>query len=499
MLILGCILIALLVLILYSYLNGGSFPKKNLPPGPFRFPVIGNLIQLAMADSKEPYVAFSQLGKKYGDIMSIQLGSVYAVVLNSFEVMEEYLTKPEFSDRIYTPWFAERTFNKRLGVIFAKYPEPWQVLRRFSLRSLRDFGFGKRNRMHPVIESELKSIVNEMKLNVKENNGIHTFDCYFTLSILNVLWSMLAGTRFEHSDPRLVKLIKLVREMMSSCNFGNSILLAYPEWKEWFPDWTGLTVQRKCYNALNQFFQEFVDERRKVELYKTNPENLVDEFLREIDAHDESDSEFTDQQLVALMNDLFIAGSETTSHTISWCILYLILNPHVQKKVQEEVDIHVPKGRLPTVEDEAQLHYLRAVLAETHRIASVLPLMVPRAAERDTTCGNYFIPKGTYVIANLHGMLHNKDYWKDPDTFKPERFLDADGKFKADVRLKPFGFGKRLCLGEPLASLSLIQYVTVLVQNFSFHPVPNEPLPSVDPVVGVTNGPQIFRSLIECR
>jgi len=68
-----------------------------------------------------------------------------------------------------------------------------------------------------------------MKTSVKENNGIHTFDCYFTLSVLNVLWSMLVGKSFEHNDPKLLTLIALVRDMMASCNFGNSILLAYPD------------------------------------------------------------------------------------------------------------------------------------------------------------------------------------------------------------------------------------------------------------------------------
>ncbi|ODM94793.1 Methyl farnesoate epoxidase [Orchesella cincta] len=440
------ILLGLLSLLLLIYLNENLRTKRNLPPGPFRLPVIGNLIQVALADSKEPYKAFKKLGQQYGDIMSIQLGSLYSVVLNSYEDMEEYLPTADYSDRLFTAWFAERTFDKRLGIIFAKYQEPWQVLRRFCLRSLRDFGFGKRSKMHTVIESELHDIVKELQMSVKENDGIHTFDCYFTLSVLNVLWAMLAGTRYEHSDPKLLRLIKLTRDMMSSCNFGNNILLAYPEWKDWFPDWTGLTVQRKCYRETNAFFQEFIDQRRKLGAYKTNPENMVDEFIREIETNGE-DTVYSDQQLVIIMNDLFVAGSETTSHTISWCILYLLLNQDIQNKLQEEIDLIVPKGTFPTVEQESQLHYLKAVLAETHRIASVVPLMVPRAAEKDTTCRKYFIPKGTYVIANIHGMHHNKDYWKDPDTFCPERFLDADGKYKPDARLKPFGFGKRLCLG----------------------------------------------------
>ncbi|ODM94255.1 Methyl farnesoate epoxidase [Orchesella cincta] len=499
-LILYYIILALVFLLLVSFIYENFIAKRNGPPGPYKFPIIGTLIQIAMINIKEPYLAFSTLGAMYGEIVSLQLGSVSAVVFNSYDVMEEYLTKPEYSDRHFSEWFAERTFNKRLGVIFGQYPEPWQELRRTCLKSLRDFGFGKKARMHSVIQSELTDIVYELRKYVKENNGIQNFDCYFTLTTLNVLWSMLAGTRYEHSDPKLLRLIKVMRDMMTSANLGNSILLAYPEWRDWFPDYTGQTLQRSVFKEMNGFFQGVIDERRGVGVYKTSPENFIDEFLHEVDARvEETDTLYTDHQLIALIGDFFLAGSETTSHTLSWSLLHLLLNPDVQKKVQSEIDSLVPKGTFPTVEHESQLHYVRATLAETHRIASVVPLMLPRTPVKDVICRNYNIPKGTYIIANIYGMHHDKSYWKDPETFRPERFLDADGKYKSDPRLRAFGFGKRVCLGEPLAAMSLIHYLTVLMQNFTLRPVPNEPLPSVDPVIGVTNGPQPFRALIECR
>ncbi|CAL8124640.1 unnamed protein product [Orchesella dallaii] len=102
-------------------------------------------------------------------------------------------------------------------------------------------------------------------------------------------------------------------------------------------------------------------------------------------------------------------------------------------------------------------------------------------------------------MANIYGIHFDKNHWKDPETFRPERFLDANRKFKNDDWLRPFGFGKRICPGQQLASISLTHYLAVLMQNFTFHPVPNEPLPSLQPIVGVTNGPQPFRALIEAR
>ncbi|ODM92885.1 Methyl farnesoate epoxidase [Orchesella cincta] len=411
--------------------------------------------------------------------------------------MEEYLTKPEFSDRYFNGWMAEKSWNKQLGIIMSKYPHPWTQLRRFSLRHLRDFGFGKRDAMQSVIHAELHDLVHELNISLKENNGIHTFDNYFTVSALNVVWSMLAGRRFEHSDPKLLRLTKILKELFESCNVANSFLFVFPEWRNWFPEWTGMSTQRRIFKEMNDFLQEFVDGRKKLGIYKTSPENLVDGFLREMETWD--DSEFTEQQLVALMGDFFMAGSETSSNTLAWCIVYLIRNPEVQEKLQKEIDSVVPKGTFPDAEHESKLHYVKATLAETHRRASVLPLGGPRTATEDSYCKEFLIPKGTYIITNLHGIHHDKAYWKDPENFRPERFLDENGKFKSDPRLKPFGFGKRICLGEPVASLSLLQYLTVLVQNFTFYWVPNEPLPAINPVLGITNGPQAFRALIECR
>ncbi|ODM94784.1 Methyl farnesoate epoxidase [Orchesella cincta] len=476
--ILLCLFIGVLSLYLLVLFVKENFRNKNASPGPLRFPLVGSLIQIAKIHPTQPYVAFTKMKEKYGDVISIKLGSVDAVVFNSCDVMEEYLTKTEFSDRYCNAWMQERTFQKRLGIIFGVYPDPWQAVRSYCLRSLREFGYGKRSRMHSAIQDELTEVVYELKESIKENNGIHYFDTCFTISTLNVLWSMLAGRRYEHSDPNLLKLLKIMRKMMESCNFGNSFLLAYPQWKDWFPDWTGMTLQRNCFKEMNGFCQDFIDERRKIGVYETNPENMVDEFLAEIDAHKEDPNTlYTDQQLIAIMNDLFMTGSEA-SICYPFCRIFTGREMHASS---------------------SKLHYVRATLAETHRMATVVPLMGPRVAGKDSFCGKYFIPKGTYIIGNMYGIFRDKVHWKDPDNFRPERFLDDNGKFKSDEWLKPFGFGRRACLGESLASMNLLYYITVLMQNFVFLPVPNEALPTTEPIVGVTTGHHPFRALLKCR
>ena len=55
---------------------------------------------------------------------------------------------------------------------------------------------------------------------------------------------------------------------------------------------------------------------------------------------------------------------------------------------------------------------------------------------------------GTAIYANLWAVMHDKYYWKDPNEFRPERFLDNDGQFRRDDRCVPFSLGKRYCIGQ---------------------------------------------------
>jgi len=133
--------------------------------------------------------------------------------------------------------------------------ENWKNLRRFSLQSLRDYGFGKKQSMEKVIHLELSDLINELDMQSTANNGIHNMHEFFTLSLLNILWSMVAGTRYLHDDPQLIKLMKINETLFRSGNFGNSILFAFPALRNYFPVSTGMQAQWDFYNASKKFFR----------------------------------------------------------------------------------------------------------------------------------------------------------------------------------------------------------------------------------------------------
>jgi cytochrome P450 len=91
--------------------------------------------------------------------------------------------------------------------------------------------------------------------------------------------------------------------------------------------------------------------------------------------------------------DIFIAGSETTAVTLRWIFLFMIHNPDVQKKVQEELDMVVGKDRYPAWEDKKNMPYTEAAILEVLRLTPPLPVGIERFARTDITVGGFRVPK----------------------------------------------------------------------------------------------------------
>lgn len=99
----------------------------------------------------------------------------------------------EYSIKVCNELTTPRSMGKELGLIFAATPELWMEMRKFSQRTLRDFGFGKRHSMQSVIEAEIVDLVAEFKAETAKSDGVLKIRTTFMLSVLNVLWCMIAG------------------------------------------------------------------------------------------------------------------------------------------------------------------------------------------------------------------------------------------------------------------------------------------------------------------
>uniref|UniRef100_A0AC34RFM1 Cytochrome P450 n=1 Tax=Panagrolaimus sp. JU765 TaxID=591449 RepID=A0AC34RFM1_9BILA len=168
--------------------------------------------------------------------------------------------------------------------------------------------------------------------------------------------------------------------------------------------------------------------------------------------------------------DLWLAGQETTSTTFGWVINYLIRHPEVQQKLHDELDHVIGSDRSITLDDKTQLNYVNAVVAESQRMASLLPINVLHRTIKDVEIHGYKLPANTIITYQMSQIFNNDKYFKNPDKFDPERFLDKTGKFFSPPELIPFGIGKRSCLGEALARMELYLFTANIFNQFKVKP-----------------------------
>jgi cytochrome P450 len=207
---------------------------------------------------------------------------------------------------------------------------------------------------------------------------------------------------------------------------------------------------------------------------------------------------FDDDTLIANMKILFVAGMETTTNTLRWALVYLMIHPDIQRKVQKEIDDVIGPNRMPSYEDRPRMPYTEAVLLEVQRCASVVPLSVIHRATDNAVLNGYKIPKDTLVLPNLYAVHHDEKLYPDPNSFRPERFINEQGQVIKPDWLIPFSVGKRFCLGEPLARMELFLYFTCMFQRFTFQK-PEDATLSLKPIVTVVRNVGDFKSHILVR
>ncbi|ODM88974.1 Cytochrome P450 1A1 [Orchesella cincta] len=181
-----------------------------------------------------------------------------------------------------------------------------------------------------------------------------------------------------------------------------------------------------------------------------------------------------------MLSDLLQTGTTTTNGTLNYGLLFLTLNPDIQKKCQADIDAIVLKHLTPTLEDVEKMPYFQAFVLETHRLGNIVPNPIPRTCPKDWRIRGYTIPKGSIIFSNHYSVHMDKEYWGDPEVFRPDRFINEKGEFVLDKRVCHFGFGKRICIGITLSNAVIPIFIATLLQNFNLSCVPGQKPPTTE-------------------
>ena len=173
--------------------------------------------------------------------------------------------------------------------------------------------------------------------------------------------------------------------------------------------------------------------------------------------------------IIGTFQEMFTAGTDTTTSTLEWAMAELLRNPKTLSKAKAELEKTIGEGKVVEESHVPQLPYLQAIIKETFRLHPAIPLLLPRKAGADVEMGGFRIPKGAQVLINAWAIGRDPSIWEDPDTFAPERFLgsevDAGGR---NFVLIPFGGGRRICPGLPLALRMLYLMLGTLINSFDW-------------------------------
>ncbi|XP_070109858.1 cytochrome P450 2D14 isoform X4 [Equus caballus] len=360
------------------------------PPGPMPLPGLGNLLQVNLQDT---LCCLTPLRRRFGDVFSLQLAWTPVVVLNGLAAIREALVHrgEDSSDRPRFPVMQHLGFGPHAeGVVFARYGHTWREQRRFSVSTLRNFGLGKKS-LEQWVTQEASCLCAAFA-----NQAGRPFnpDALLNKAVSNVIASLTFGRRFDYKDPRFLKLLDLTEDLLKEqSGFLPQVLNAIPM----FLHIPGLVA--KVFPGQRAFMaqlDELVAEHRITRDPAQPPRDLTDAFQDEVQkAKGNPESSFNDDNLRLVVADLFFAGMVTTSTTLAWALLLMILHPDVQRRVQQEIDEVIGQARRPEMGDQARMPFTMAVVHEVQRFADITPLGVPHMTSRDIEVQGFLIPKAS--------------------------------------------------------------------------------------------------------
>ncbi|KAG7175766.1 Methyl farnesoate epoxidase-like 1 [Homarus americanus] len=433
-----------------------------------------------------------RLSCTYGPVVGVYFGPQATVIVNGWEAVKESLNNEDLNGRPFN-LYLHLAYNGVKGMMYVE-EDLWKEQRRFTLHQFRNLGFSKRSHEN-IIQEEARELIQEMQ----DADGSVSLQELLGVSLVNILWAVMGGTRFGRKDEHLLDLVNKVHKMFRAGELGGGLVNALPFLLHVWPRDSNFYTVVDARRLVLDFVRKAVEEH-KATLDPDNPRDFIDIYINEIYKNQHNpDISFTEEQLSALCTDVFGAGVETGSSTVSFAVLLTILHPHVMHNMQQELDSVLGQDRFPSMDDRNTLVYTEATLMEAFRHSGAAPLTIPHKALRNTTLMGHQIPANTMVMNNLYSVHMDPHYWDDPHLFRPERFINPDGSLRKDERLIPFGKGRRICPGESLARMTSFMLFAALSQRFTFALDPKVPVHNTEGKFGFTLGPPEFKVFAEPR
>ncbi|MED6138668.1 hypothetical protein PIB30_076568 [Stylosanthes scabra] len=409
-----------------------------------------------------PHECLRNLASKYGPLMHLKLGEISNIIVSSPEMAQEIMKTQDlnFCDRPNLLFPRIIAYN-RTSVVFGNYGDYWRHVRKICTMEL--LTTKRVQSFRHIREEEVSELVKE----ISQSEG-SIFN--LTQKIFSMTYGIAARAAFGKKYSYQEAYISSIEEALNLAG-ENFIGDLYPSIRVVLEMMSRTKAKlEELHIKTDKILQDIIDDHRNRRSGKCEEEgeDLVDVLL----TFQGKDSEYplTDDNIKAVIQDMFIGGGETSSSVVDWAMAEMIKKPKVMERAQAEVRrVYGNKGYV----DESELHqliYLKCIIKETLRLHPSVPLLVPRENKEPCQIKGYQIPANSRIIINAWAIGRDPKYWDDAVNFKPERFLD---NYSIDQRgtnfeFIPFGGGRRMCPGIAFATPNMELPLAKLLYHFDW-------------------------------
>ncbi|XP_068640405.1 geraniol 8-hydroxylase-like [Aristolochia californica] len=458
---------------------------RNSPPGPVGWPILGYLPYLTDRLHEDLY----HLAKTHGALFSLRMGQKPAIVVSSPEIIKEILKHKDitFSSRTITEAVRCVTYDAT-SLVFVPYGARWRLLRKILTTEL--FSSRALELLQPARKQQVQGLLLNLYAAWKTQTTRNIADSTFVVSANLVSNLVCSKSLFDNSKKEGRELKEMVWEILEVVGAPNLADLI-PSLKVLDPQGLKRRVW-KVVKKFDDFFEKLIDERfeERTKGIKSNDngrQDMLDVFLDyRSEKKDDELQQFSRVDIKAMLSDMFIAGTDTSSSTVEWGMTEILRKPEIYKKVIAELDEVVGNGRFVEESDIPNLTYFQAVVKEVFRLHPGVPLLIPRRTNESTELCGYQVPKHCIVFVNVWGMARDPKVWPEPYEFRPDRFVGKNIDIKGqDFEILPFGTGRRSCVGMPLGHRMVHYSLASLLHAFEWN-FPAEMLHDNSEKVGIT-------------
>ncbi|MED6134587.1 hypothetical protein PIB30_038302 [Stylosanthes scabra] len=477
----------------------GPYWRIRRVPGPPSLPLVGHLPLLA----KYGPDVFSVLAKEYGPIYRFHMGRQPLIIVADAELCTEVGIRKfkQISNRsIPSPISASPLHQK--GLFFTR-GQRWSTMRNTIISMYQPSHLAS---LIPTMQSFIESSTQNLDQITNTNEDI-TFSNLSLRLATDVIGDAAFGVNFGLSNPKYASnsdsSIKNNNNVNSNVNeevsdfinqhiysttqlkmdlsgsFSIILGLLVPLLQEPFRqilkripgtmDWKIENTNKKLSGRLDEIVKRRMEERNR------SSKNFLSLILNARESKNVSEDIFTPDYISAVTYEHLLAGSATTSFTLSSVVYLVAGHPEVESKLIREIDAFGPPDRMPTAQElQDSFPYLDQVIQEAMRFYMVSPL-VARETSTEVEIGGYLLPKGTWVWLALGVLAKDPKHFPEPEKFKPERFDPKCDEMKQrhPYAFIPFGIGPRACIGKKFSLQELKLSLIHLYRKYLFRHSPN--------------------------